>query len=105
MYIGWFDPSLTFKFILSGKLGSPTVLPRANKTNGNEMAATKLIKQPPPIKYFLAGLIFMPLGFGYSFSTRLEHLKKNTKSLIGIKTNYQSVLPSIEKCVRKYLPF
>lgn len=76
VYIGWLDPSLTFRFIPSGKLGSPTVLPRANNTNGNEIAVTKQIKVPPPIKYFLAGLTLIPLGFGYSFSTRLEHYKK-----------------------------
>lgn len=73
VYIGWFDPSLTFILRLSGKLGSPTVFPKANNTNGNDMAATKLIKHPPPIKYFLDGLTFIPLRFGYSFSTRLEH--------------------------------
>lgn len=74
-YIGSFDPSLTFRVIPLGKLGSPTVLPRANNTSGKEIAATKAIKQPPPIKYFLAGVTFIPLGLGYSFSTRLEHLK------------------------------
>lgn len=60
-----------------GKLGSPTVFPNANNTNGNEMAATKPIKHPPPIKYFLAGFTLIPRGFGYSFSTRLEHFKYN----------------------------
>jgi len=73
VYIGWFDPSLTFKLILSGKFGSPTVLPRANNTNGNDIAATRPIKHPPPMKYFLDGFILIPLGFGYSFSTHLEH--------------------------------
>lgn len=73
VYIGWFDPSLTFISIPSGKLGLPTVFPRANNTSGNEIAETRAIKHPPPIKYFLAGLTFMPRKFGYSFSTRLEH--------------------------------
>lgn len=76
VYMGWFDPSFTFILILSGRLGSPTVFPRANNTNGNDIAKTKPIKHPPPIKYFLAGFTFIPLGLGYSFSTRLEHLKQ-----------------------------
>jgi len=82
VYIGWLDPSLTFRLILSGKLGSPTVFPRANNTSGNDMAVTKQTKHPPPIKYFLAGLTFIPLGFGYSFSTRLEHYKNKSEYFI-----------------------
>lgn len=84
MYIGWFDPSLILRLRLFGKLGSPTVFPRANKTKGNEIAATRAINVPPPIKYFLAGLTFMPLGLGYSFSTRLEHYK-NKDLLVCLK--------------------